>query len=53
MIVLPSDDFVHAREIAEGFRDSLGRDVEGQRAVATWLGLVATFKIPVEAARGI
>ena len=51
-IVLPSADLGHARETSEGFRDGLGREVEGQRAALTRLRLGATFGIPVEAARG-
>ena len=51
-VVLPSADLGHAREIAEGFRDSLGREVEGQTAALTRLRLGAMLEIPVEAARG-
>ena len=50
-VLLPSVDLGHARETAEGFRDGLGREVEGQRASLILLRLGATLEIPVEAAR--
>ena len=52
-VLLPSTDLGHAREIAEGFLDGLGRKVEGQRSALTRLRLGATLEIPVEAARGV
>ena len=51
-VALPSADLGHVREVAEGFRDGFGREVEGQRAALTRLRLGATFEIPVDAARG-
>ena len=51
-LLLPSADLGHMRQVAKGFRDSLGREVEGQTAALTQLQLGATFEIPVEAARG-
>lgn len=51
-VVLPSAQLGHARDIAKGFRDGLGRDVKGQWAALTWLRMAATFEIPVEVAWG-
>ena len=51
-IILPSADLGHVRQVAEGFRDSLGREVEGQTASLTQLQLGTTFELPVDLARG-
>ena len=51
-VVLPSAGFGHAREIAEGFRDSLDREVEGQRAALTLLQFGATLEFPIESIHG-
>ena len=39
VVLLPSADLDHVREIAEGFRDGIGREVEGQRSALTRLRL--------------
>ena len=51
-IILPSAELGHVRQITKGFRDSLGREVDGQTAMLTQLQLGTAFEIPVELAKG-
>ena len=50
--MLPSVDIGHAREVAKGFRDNLGREVGGQTVALTRLQIGTSFDIPVGAAAG-
>ena len=50
-VMIPLADFGHAREETEGFRDS-EREVEGQVAALTRIGLGTSFEIPIETNKG-
>ena len=52
VVMIPSAGLGHAREIGDGFRDSLGMDVDGQTVAMTRLQLGAELEIPVESAKG-